>query len=158
MSSDSLRRYALLAALIGLHVLAGFLAGFFFPAGPWVEQLVKPAFYPPAVAFPIVWTMLYALMGASLWLFILSERPNKGPALALYGVQMAVNLSFTPLMFGLQSTLLGFLNVLALVPLVALTIIRFHRFSRGAALILVPYLGWISFALVLAGSLWWLNG
>ena len=148
---------SILVGLVALHILAGFLTGHFFPPGSWVEQLTKPSFYPPPLAFPVVWTILYALMGVSVWLFLCSEKQGKGQTLSIYASQLTVNLLFTPLMFGLRSTFLGFLDVLILLPLIIATIFFFYKFSPRAALLQIPYLAWVSFALILSFSLWRLN-
>lgn len=151
------RQYGVLVLFAVGHILAGSMTGWFFPPGVWVEQLIKPVFYPPAIAFPLVWTILYALMGVSLWLFQFSEGTGKQEGYAWYGAQLMANLLFTPLMFGLQSTLLGSLDALALLLLLSMTIRSFHHHSRGAAYLLVPYWLWTAFASVLALSLWRLN-
>lgn len=146
-----------LVLLMGGHVFAGFLIGRFFPAGEWVDQLAKPVFYPPTWAFPVAWTILYALMGVALWVFLRAPHGNKRLPLALYLVQLAVNLLYTPLCFGLESTLLGLMIVTVLWLLLAATITVFHRISRLSAWLLLPYFLWVSFALVLSQSLWRLN-
>ncbi|GAB7022147.1 TspO/MBR family protein [Salidesulfovibrio brasiliensis] len=149
---------ALLTGLALAHVLAGSMAGAFFPPGPWVEQLVKPAFYPPNWAFPVVWTALYALMGISLGLILQSPKRTRTAAITFHATQLAVNLSFTPLMFGLKSTFLGMLVTATLLPLVILTILAFRSHSTLAAWLQIPYALWTTFALMLATSLWQLNG
>ncbi len=153
----SFKSKALLISLVALHIFAGFLAGSFFPPGPWVEQLSKPSFYPPPLAFPVVWSLLYALMGGSVWLLLHSDKQGKGKALLLYTSQLAVNLLFTPLMFGLRNVFLGFLDVLILLPLLVVTIVVLYKFSPRASLLQIPYLLWVGFALILSFSLWRLN-
>lgn len=152
------KRYGMLAVFIFIHIIAGSLVGSFFPPGPWVEQLVKPSFYPPAIAFPVVWTILYALMGVSLWLFWIADGSGKRQGYVWYSAQLAVNLLFTPLMFGLQSTLLGSLDTLVLLLLLGKTMTLFYRYSQTAAYLLLPYFLWTCFASVLAITLWVLNG
>lgn len=157
MKFENFRSYGLLAGLVALHVLTGFLVGHFFPPGYFVEQLIKPSFYPPALAFPVVWTLLYALMGVSVWLFLRSGKTGKGKLLTLYLVHFSVNLMFTPLMFGLRSTFWGFIDVLILLPLLAATIVNLYKFTPRGALIQIPYFLWVCFALVLSFRLWRLN-
>jgi len=152
-----LKQLGICALFMALHVLAGSLTGYFFPSGDWVEGLVKPAFYPPSMLFPIAWTGLYALMGMSLWLFWFSTDSNRKTGLLWYAGQLGVNLLFSPLTFGLQSTLLGLIDVLVLLPLICLTMMAFYRVSKKAAYLLIPYLSWVIFALALALSLWILN-
>lgn len=152
------KRYGVLAVFIFIHIIAGSLIGSFFPPGAWVEQLVKPSFYPPAIAFPVVWTILYASMGFSLWFYWIADGSHKRHGYLWYTAQLVVNLLFTPLMFGLQSTLLGSLDTLILVGLLGKTVTYFYRYSQLAAYLLLPYLVWACFASILAISLWVLNG
>ncbi|HBU37140.1 MAG TPA: hypothetical protein DEB70_04970 [Planctomycetaceae bacterium] len=157
-AESMVKRYGVLTVFIFIHIMAGSLVGSFFPPGPWLEQLVKPPFYPPAIVFPVVWTLLYASMGVSLWVFWLVDGSDKGQGYLWYSAQLVVNLLFTPLMFGLQSTMLGSLDTLILVLFLGKTITLFYRFSPKAACILLPYFLWTCFASVLAISLWVLNG
>jgi tryptophan-rich sensory protein len=145
------------AGFVAFHILAGSLIGFFFPSGDWVNKLVKPDFYPPSMIFPIAWTFLYALMGVSLWLFWSSAKSGKGTGLFWYANQLSVNFLFSPLMFGLQSTLLGLINIIILLPLIGVTMLKFYRGSPKAAYLLIPYLLWVIFALALSFNLWILN-
>lgn len=157
MQSNRLGSLYTLLALVAAHVFGGMLVGRFFPAGPWVEQLTKPGFYPPGWAFPVAWTILYAMMGTSLFVFLRVSGRGRGLPLGLYCSQLVVNYLFTPLCFGLQSTLLGFIDVALLWGLLVATILSFLHASKLAAVLLMPYLLWVSFALVLAYELWKLN-
>ncbi len=152
-----LKRLSICAGFMAFHTLAGALMGSLFPPGDWVKQLVKPAFYPPPIAFPIAWTFLYGLMGISLWLFWSSAESRKRKGLFWYASQLSVNFLFTPLMFGLQSTLLGLIDILILLPILHITILAFYRSSPKAAYLLIPYSLWVFYALALALSLWLLN-
>ena len=150
-------RFPGLILLVALHIGAGSFLGAFFPPGLWLEGLVKPAFYPPTWAFPVAWTILYAMMGCSVWLVFKAKQGPKRLALWLYAAQLVVNLAYTPLCFGLESTLLGFLDVGLLLVLLLTTIPSFYQISRTAALLLVPYLLWVCFAFVLSFFIWRLN-
>lgn len=144
---------------IVLHVFSGSLMGYLFPPGDWTSQLAKPAFYPPVWMFPTVWTLLYAMMGLAFWLVLRAEGKGKRKcvAIVLYLTQLGVNLSFSPLFFGLRETFLGLAVVAILVPLVAATIISFFRISRLSSALLLPYFFWDLFALALAYRIWRLN-
>ena len=146
-----------LLMLVAIHIGLGSFVGALFPPGAWLENLVKPSFYPPGWAFPVAWTFLYACMGVSLWLVLRSRQKPKRLALWLYGGQLAVNLAYTPLCFGLESTLLGLLDVSLLLVILLATMIQFRKNSFAAAALLVPYLLWVSFALALSISIWRLN-
>lgn len=157
MKSTRFQSKGLALLLIGAHVLGGSVTGVLFPPGEWIGTLAKPAFYPPAWIFPTVWPLLYAAMGFALWLALRASVEKRGLALLLYFSQLVVNYSFSPLFFGLKNTLLGFLVVALLLPLLTLTVVSFYRISRLAAVLLVPYLIWVSFACALSFSIWRLN-
>ena len=127
------------------------------PDSPWFRALEKPAFYPPEIAFPVVWTLLFTLMGVSLWLVWRSDAAGRRLALGLFALQMAFNVAWTPAFFALEELLLGLLVIVALWVLVVATIVAFDRVDRRAAALLVPYLAWVTFAAVLNFELWRLN-
>lgn len=120
--------------------------------------LVKPAFAPPAIVFPIVWTVLYVLMGVSSALVALSNDPRKGESLTVYALQLGVNFLWTPIFFLAQARLLAFFWLLLLILFVSLMIVLFARGSKIAARIQIPYLIWCVFAAALNFSVWQLNG
>lgn len=114
----------------------------------WIE---RPWFYPPEVLFPIVWTLLFTLLGISLFLVWRRGLANRDVRIALgaFGVQFALNLVWTPVFFGLRRPDLGLAVIVALWIAIVVTIIAVDRVDRRAAGLLVPYLGWVSFAAVL---------
>lgn len=126
--------------------------------GPWFAALVKPEIYPPAFLFGIVWTILYVLMGFSL-AYVLASPPSplKRFAVLLFGAQLVVNALWSPIFFGAHLIAVAFFWILMLIALVIATMAYFSRFSRTAALLLVPYLAWISFAALLNLRFWQLN-
>ncbi|CAI50443.3 TspO family protein [Natronomonas pharaonis DSM 2160] len=114
----------------------------------WFE---RPWFYPPELLFPVVWTLLFVLMGvavAIVWLRGTDKRAVR-VALSTFAAQFVLNLAWTPTFFGLQRPDLGLVVVGALWVAILATIAAFGRVSRLAAALLVPYLGWVSFAFVL---------
>jgi tryptophan-rich sensory protein len=125
----------------------------------WFQALEKPWFYPPDALFGIVWTMLFSLMGVAAYLVYRRgiERRAVRMALGLFALGMVFNVAWSPTFFALQAPFLALLVVLTLRPLVVATIAAFDRVDRRAALLLVPYLAWVSFAAVLNYSLWQLN-
>lgn len=131
----------------------------FTPDTEWFRSLEKPWFYPPEIAFPVVWTLLFTLLALALFL-IWRRGIDRGPvrvALAAFVLQFAVNVAWTPVFFGLERPLAA-LGVIALLwVLVLATVAAFARVDRRAAALLVPYLLWVSFATVLNYSLWALN-
>jgi benzodiazapine receptor len=125
----------------------------------WYANLDKPSFNPPGWVFGPVWTVLYILMAvaaALVW-----HRGLAGSkvriALALYLLQLFLNALWTPLFFGLQMPHLAFIDIVMLWAAIILTILAFLRVSKYAALLMLPYLAWTTFAAVLNFSLWYLN-
>jgi translocator protein len=118
-------------------------------------QLQGPSWAPPPWLFGPVWTVLYLLIGTSAWLVWRLEP--KGPALRLWGAQLALNLAWTPLFFGLGLRFIALVDIVLLWLLIVATIVFFARRSKTAAWLLAPYLAWVSFATVLNAAYWWLN-
>lgn len=112
------------------------------------EIMRKPPLSPPAWLFPVVWTILYALMGIASYL-VCSSRASparKRRALTVYGIQLAVNFFWSLLFFGLEVYLLAFVWLVLLWLLILLTMVMFSYISETAGKLLVPYLLWVSFA------------
>lgn len=131
-------------------LLLGFLSGQVAPSGDenaWYQMLQKPALNPPGWAFPVAWTIIYALMGLALAM-IINARGSKlrRPALILFGIQLVANLAWSPLFFGAHQVswalvLLGFMFVAVLA-----TTIMFGKVRKWAARLMLPYLAWLCFA------------
>lgn len=122
-------------------------------AGSFYAQLSKPSWAPPGWVFGPVWSTLYALMGIAAWL-VWRSPGAKGVALGLFGVQLAANALWSWLFFAWQQGALAAVEVLVLLALIAATVVAFWRISRLAALLLAPYLAWVSFASVLTWAVW----
>ncbi|RQG95091.1 TspO/MBR family protein [Natrarchaeobius chitinivorans] len=127
------------------------------PDSPWFRALEKPWFYPPEIAFPVVWTALFTLLGIALWLVWRADAGGRRLALGLFVAQMAFNVVWTPAFFSLEAPLAALGIILVLWILVVATIAAFRRVDRRAAALLVPYLVWVTFATVLNFELWRLN-
>lgn len=113
------------------------------------NTLTLPPFSPPSFLFPIVWTMLYILMGISSYLIFVSKHPMKYTALILYGIQLFLNFIWSPIFFGLQMYGLSFLILVLLFIIVLLMTKQFFNISPISGLLQVPYIVW----LVIAGYL-----
>lgn len=122
-------------------------------APSFYAQLSKPSWAPPAQVFGPVWTVLYALMGVAAWLVWRSPGP-KSAALILFGAQLAANALWSWLFFAWHRGALAAVEILILLALIAAMIVAFWRIGRLAALLLVPYLLWVSFASVLTWTVW----
>lgn len=113
----------------------------------WYAYLEKPFFNPPNWLFGPVWTILYALIGASLYLlWVHTAKASKHRAYVFFGIQLALNAAWSIVFFGLHQLWLGVVVIVALVFAVILTIEQCWKISRPAAYLLGPYLAWISFA------------
>lgn len=133
-------------------------AGGAITAGPvksWYPSLIKPPLTPPDLAFPIVWSLLYAMMAIAAWL--VWRRAGWTSAHVLFGIQLLLNLGWSALFFGLQNPALALIEIIALWLAIAATIITFRQHTTAAALLLLPYLAWVSFAAYLNAAIWWLN-
>ncbi len=127
--------------------------------GPWYDSLTKPGWTPPNRIFGPVWTTLYTLMAVAAWLvWRVREKPGARVALSLYAVQLTLNLFWSGIFFGLRSIGWGFVEVAFLWASIAATIVAFARVRPTAAVLLVPYLAWVSYASALNFALWRLNG
>ncbi len=125
--------------------------------GGWYRTLVKPPWTPPDWVFGPVWTILYAAMGVAVWLVWRSRTAVRERALALFGVQLALNVAWSWLFFGLRRIDLALVEIAALWVTIAMTTIAFARARAAAAWLLLPYLAWVSFAAVLNAALLRLN-
>jgi tryptophan-rich sensory protein len=123
----------------------------------WYAALEKPVLNPPNFIFGPVWTLLYVLIGLSLYLYWTSEGNGKWSGYVAFGVQMVLNALWSVVFFGLQLPLLGVFVIALLDIMVIVTIILFYEKSKRAAYLLMPYLLWISFATYLTVSIWLLN-
>jgi tryptophan-rich sensory protein len=130
------------------------------PAIPtWYAGLAKPAFTPPSWLFAPAWTTLFVLMGLAaflIWRKGLRERGVK-IALAIFIIQLILNVLWSAVFFGLKSPLGGLIVIALLWVAILLTILSFSGLSRAAGLLLLPYILWVSFAAVLNGAILVLN-
>lgn len=133
------------AELVG--AVSALFAGSF---GSFYSQTAQPPFSPPAWVFPVVWAILYGLMGISAYIVSESESPVRSAGLGAYAIQLGVNFSWSIIFFRFR-----FLNIAAVVAvilavLVAFMVYLFGKISKKAALLNIPYLVWLLFAAYLA--------
>ena len=145
-----------IAIPLGIGVLSALLSG---GGMRTFETLNKPLLSPPGWLFPVVWTVLYVLMGIASYLVLIADasQQEKEKALTLYGYQLAVNFLWPIFFFDFGWYLFAFFWLLLLWALIWLTIKHFQNISRAAALLLVPYLLWVTFAGYLNFAIWKLN-
>lgn len=154
MSASSL--LALLGFLVACFLAAA--TGAFFRPGEWYESLKKPSWRPPNFLFAPVWTVLYVMIAVSGWL-VWRGAGFTGAALplAVYAFQLVLNAAWTPLFFGLHRPDLGFVDIVLVWLSIVATIVLFAPIHVAAALLLLPYLAWVSFATALNFAVWRLN-
>ena len=123
------------------------------------EALNQPPLSPPGWLFPVVWTVLYVLMGIASYLVSVSDAPQEEKARALwtYGIQLAFNFLWPIAFFNLKWYLFAFLWLVILWILILITALRFGRIRKPAGYLLVPYLLWVAFAGYLNLGIYLLN-
>ena len=148
------------AKFILLPLAAGALSAF-FSRGAYASfaQIRKPAIAPPGWLFPVVWTILYILMGIASWLCFVSEgtHAEKKKALAVYGLQLFFNFFWSIFFFRFEWYLFAFLWLVLLWLLIIWCIVLFDACSKAAGWLMVPYLAWVTFAGYLNLSIYLLN-
>jgi len=122
-------------------------------AASFYAQLDQPSWAPPASIFGPVWSVLYTLMGIAAWLVWRTPGPKR-VALAVFCTQLAANALWSWLFFAWRSGPAAAVEVLVLLALIVATAVAFWRHSRLAALMLLPYALWVSFASALTWTLW----
>lgn len=146
----------LLGCIIGIELIGniGSLATF-SQITTWYAALNKPGFNPPNGIFGPVWTILFALMGVALYL-VWSKKNNK-KSLTLFSIQLVLNVLWSFIFFGWHQPGWAFIEIIILWIAILATIIEFHKLSKTAAWLMVPYLAWVTFATVLTFAVWQLN-
>lgn len=133
---------------IAIPLLVGGLAAFLTKDSMAIFATVnKPPLSPPGWLFPVVWTILYILMGIASYL-VLRQGPNKDVtrALIVYGIQLLFNFCWSIIFFNMEAYLLAFIWLVALWLLILLAIKLFDQVSSAAGWLLIPYFAWVSFA------------
>ena len=149
-----------LALFVGICLGIGGLGGAVTASSvtEWYPTLNKPSFNPPNWVFGPVWTALYVMMGVAAWrVWRAADRDTARAPLAVFALQLAVNLGWSVAFFGLRDPGLAVAVILALDLLVLGTALMFRRVDRVAEWLLVPYLAWIAFATILNIAIWRLN-
>jgi len=126
----------------------------------WYPTLVKPSFNPPNWIFAPVWSMLYIMMGVAaglVWNRIDFEKEAVKKALLFFAIQLALNALWSFLFFGLKNPMLAGIEIILLWLMIYETQTKFAKINKIAGYLFIPYLLWVSFAMILNGSIWWLN-
>jgi benzodiazapine receptor len=124
----------------------------------WYKTLAKPSWNPPDSVFGPVWTTLFVLMGVAAWL-VWQQGGFKAAAkpLSLFAVQLALNVAWSWIFFGLHQPGWAFVEIVVLWLAIVTTPVAFFRCAKVAGWLLVPYLAWVSFASVLNFTIWRMN-
>jgi len=144
---------------LGGFVLACFAAassGAFFGPGAWYERLAKPSWNPPNWLFAPAWTVLYVLMAVAAWM--VWKVDGFGLPIWLWVVQLVLNAAWSWVFFGLRRPDLAFYELIAMWLAIVATTIAFAGVREDAALLMLPYIAWVSFAGALNLKVWQLNG
>lgn len=146
---------------IVICLTAGALGSFFTtPAiSTWYATLIKPSIAPPNWVFFPVWTVLFIMMGISLfivWKKGFQDHQVKA-ALSVFGIQLILNILWSAVFFGLRSPLAGLIEIVILWVAILVMIQRFMRISKVAGLLLIPYILWVTFAAMINFLIWSLN-
>lgn len=138
---------------VPLVLLLGVASSRIAPTGSenaWFQALVKPAIMPPNWAFGVAWTILYALLGLALAMIVDARGARlRSAAIWAFVVQLALNLVWSPLFFGAHQVLPAFFVILGMFVAAAVTTRLFAKVRGVAALLMLPYLGWLAFAALL---------
>ena len=132
-----------------ITVTLGWIVGMLGGATKGYTGLVRPDFTPPDIVFSIVWPILYALIGVSLYLTVISETENKGLRIAsfvIWGVQLVLNLLWVPVFFNARQFLWAFIIIAIVDAMVATLIVINFRINKWSAILLIPYFAWLIFA------------
>jgi tryptophan-rich sensory protein len=145
---------------VAIPLIVGGISGYATSSNisSWYAYLNKPSFNPPNYLFGPVWTVLYLLMGVSLYLVWTSpEGKQKTTALLVFTFQLLLNFAWSFIFFYFHETGLALVEIIVLWMSILLMIVLFFRINRTAAYLQIPYFLWVSFATVLNASIWHLN-
>ena len=147
--------------VVAVCVTVGYLSGMITRESitTWYPTLIKPSFNPPNWIFGPVWTLLYVMMGIAaglVWTNGSDEQATK-KALGFFAIQFGLNVFWSYLFFGLHNPFVALIEIILLWLMILETYNLFKKIDKTAGLLLLPYLAWVSFAILLNASIWWLN-
>ncbi len=143
-----------IALALGIGGLSSFLTK---DSMPIYSAINHPKLSPPPELFPIVWTVLFVLMGIAAALIWCSSGRQLDFALLFYGAQLVFNFCWTLIFFNFRAYLAAFIWISILLVLIAITTVKFFRINKLSGLLMVPYFAWVSFAGYLNYMIWVLN-
>ena len=147
-----------LALFLVACVGGGAASGLTTPPGEWYASLAKPAWTPPGWVFGPAWTLLYTLMAVAAWqVWRRRGSTDVRMPLALFALQLALNLAWTPLFFGMQRPGLALAEIVVMLAVILATTASFVRVSTTATILMLPYCAWVCFATALNWAIWQMN-
>lgn len=153
---DILGFVAFLALCLAVSAIGG--AATASSVGTWYQTLAKPSFNPPDWIFAPVWTALYFMMALAGWRVWRREDLRRARwALSLFALQLALNLCWSIIFFGMRSIGAALVEILVLLLAIVATTVVFWQRDRVAGMLFIPYAGWVAFATALNAALWRLN-
>ena len=153
-----MKKWKPLIISLAVSLGTGLLAALLTRQSPEVyESLIQPPLSPPPWVFPVVWTLLYILMGIAAYRVWVTDDPGRERALTLYGAQLLFNFFWPQIFFSARLYGLALIWIVVLWVLVLLTQHRFARIDRTAGILMLPYLLWVTFAVYLNAGVWYLN-
>lgn len=155
-----MKKWITIALCMFLPLAIGFVSGRITTENVriWYPTLEKPSFTPPNYLFGPVWTLLYILMGISLYLIVRQPAsPNRTKALTLFSVQLLLNFWWSILFFRFHLIAFALIDILLLLIFIMLMIRSFFKVNNTAPHLQWPYLAWVSFATALNMAIWVLN-
>ena len=138
-------------------LIVGSIIGFLANSSNGYQDFIKPSFAPPAILFPIVWSILYLLMGISSYLICKSNDLDKCKAILIYFFQLILNFLWTPIFFGFNLYLLGTIWIFILLLVVIYMVGCFYKIDKVSAYLQIPYILWLIFAFILSIAICSLN-
>lgn len=150
-----MKKHKKLIIYILIPLIVGFIGNLLGGSTDIYEKINTPSFAPPGFLFPIVWTILYILMGISS--YMVSKGKNSSTALTIYFVQLGVNALWSLFFFRLNWFLFSALWLVLLLCLIVYMIYEFYKLNKTAAYLQIPYALWVTFALVLNSAIYILN-
>lgn len=162
MEKSHLSKTTKMMVMIVTCVVIGYISGIVTrdSVDTWYVTLAKPVFNPPNWIFAPMWTILYILMGIAaglVWDNIETQRETVRRALIYFAIQLALNALWSILFFGLHNPMLALIEIVLLWLMIYETFVQFNKVNKIAGYLFIPYLLWVTFALVLNASIWWLN-
>ena len=150
-----MKKHKKLIIYILIPLVIGFIGNLLGGSTDIYKQINTPSFAPPGFLFPIVWTILYTLMGISS--YMISKEKNNKEALTVYWVQLGINALWSLFFFRLNWFLFSSLWLVVLLSLIIYMIYLFAKLNKTAAYLQIPYSLWVAFALVLNSAIYILN-